>query len=127
VGERVAVDQHLGVPVRKPVATLLGPCVRVVDLEDPGDRLLLEPLARVALVGSGRGGELGRGGLASLGQRPVVAEAIAQVDGHQLVGAQGGAKEALGQGIAPRVLYLSGQSTVYRWSSGGFWTLCSVA
>ena len=47
VGERLTVDQHLGVARRKPVPPLLGAGLDVVDLEDPGDGLLLEPLAHV--------------------------------------------------------------------------------
>ena len=33
-----------------PVAALVGCCGHVLDLEDPADRLVLEPLADVALV-----------------------------------------------------------------------------
>ena len=41
-----------------------------------------------------------------LGQRPVVAEAVTEVDGHQLVRAERGAEEALGEGVTLRVVGL---------------------
>jgi hypothetical protein len=98
--EGVAVDERLGVPGGESVAALSGGGLDVVHFEDARDSLLLEPLARVALVGSGRGRELGRRDRAVLGQRPVVAEAVAEMDGHELVGAERGPEEPPGEGIA---------------------------
>ena len=87
-------------PRREPVAPLVGARARVVDREDPRDGLLLEPLARVALVGAGLPGEVGRGRLPGLGQRLVQAEAIAQVDGEELEGAERSARKSLGQSVS---------------------------
>ena len=111
VRQRVLLDQHLGVPGRKRVAPLAGRRGRVVDLEDPGNRLLLQPLARVALGRAGRLGEPGGGEAVALAERPVVAEAVAQVDGHELVGAEGGSEEALGEGVALRFVGLTGHGS----------------
>ena len=62
VRQRVAVGEDLRVTRGQAETPRGGVGARVVDLEDPGDGLLLEPLAGVALVGAGRGGELrGRG------------------------------------------------------------------
>ena len=106
VGQGVPVDQHLGVPGGKPVAALLGSGLDIVHLENAGDRLLLEPLARVALVGSGRLGELARRHVTLVDQRPVVPESISEVDGEELVRAERGSEEALGEGIPLRVVGL---------------------
>jgi hypothetical protein len=126
VRQRVPVDQHLGVARRQPIAALVGRGAGVVDLEDAGDRLLLEPFARVALVGAGRGGELGGLRLAVLPQGTVEAEAVAQVDGHDLVGPERRAEETLGECVAGSDVGVRGH-VAQRWSSGGFCTLCSVA
>ena len=82
----------------------------VVDVEDPRDRLLLEPLARVALLRPGRLGEALRGEPAALAQHPVVAEAVAEVDGQQLVGAERGPEEAFREGVALRLVRRRGHA-----------------
>ena len=121
VGKGVAVDQDLGVACGQPKAPLLGLGTRVVHLEDPGDGLLLQPLPGVALVRPRRARELGRRGLAAVRQGAVVAEPVAQVDGHELVGAERGPEEALGQRVPPGFLGLRGhhRSSVRRAADSG--------
>src|SRR5207248_2811985 len=70
----------------------------VVDLEQAADGVVLEPLPDVALVGAGAGGQLRGGGRAAVGERPVQAEPLAQVDGVELQRAHGVLEQPLGQG-----------------------------
>ena len=56
----------------------------VVDGDDAGGRLLLEPLAPVAGVDAGARRQLRRRGRAVVGERLVEAEAHAELDGGQL-------------------------------------------
>ena len=89
----VGVDERarvLGRQVEAPLAALL-------DVEQPGDGLLLEPLAGVARRDAGVVGELGGGERAVALERAVEAELRAEVDGEQLERAEGGAEEALGE------------------------------
>jgi hypothetical protein len=48
--QAVALQEHLVVTFGKPVTTRVGLRVRIFDVEDAADGLLLEPLPRVALV-----------------------------------------------------------------------------
>ena len=57
VGEAVRVEEHLVVPGRNSVAAFLPQRAGVVHLQDPRNSLLLEPLARVALMRAGRLGD----------------------------------------------------------------------
>ena len=66
------------------VAPLLGVVARVVDLEDAGHRLLLEPLPRVARVDPAARGELARRVGPPVAQRGVEAEPVAEVDAEEL-------------------------------------------
>ena len=126
VRERLPVDQHLGVAGRQPVAPLVRRGAGVVHLEDARDGLLLEPFPRIALVAARRGGELAGGRSPVLPQGAVEAEAVAQVHGHDLVGPERSAEEALGERVPCGRVGVRGHRS-QRWSSGGFWTLCSSA
>jgi hypothetical protein len=92
-GERARV---LGV---ERVAARFGSGVRVLDVEQAGDGLLLEPLARVARCDAGGAGKPVRGLRAFLDQCPVEAELGAEVDGEQLERAERGAEQALGERV----------------------------
>jgi hypothetical protein len=81
------------------------PCVGLARLEDPGDGLVLEPLADVARVGSRRLRQLGRGRGAAGAQRLVEPEAVAEVDGVDVVEAEDGAEEPLDERVPRRVAY----------------------
>jgi hypothetical protein len=73
----------------------------IVDLQEPGHRLLLEPLPHVALVGSRPGGELdGRGGAQAL-EPSVEAELIPDVDRAQVHEPQRRVHEPAGERIPP--------------------------
>ena len=67
-------------------------------VEDAGDGLLLEPLAGVARVDAGGRGQLGGGRRPGSAQRPVQAEAVAEVDAEQLERAGGGLEQPLVEG-----------------------------
>jgi hypothetical protein len=69
------------------------------DLDDAADRLLLEPLAGVALVGLRRAGQLGGGhpGGAGVAQRAVPAEPVAEHDADALHEAEDRAEDAPGE------------------------------
>ena len=97
----LGVGEHVRVLGREPEAPRVGGRVRVVDLEEAGDRLLLEPLARVALVDPGRRGELGRRERVGVAQRPVEAEPPAEVDAEELQRADRALEEALDERVAP--------------------------
>jgi len=77
VVQAVLVEEHLGVSLREHVAA--GGAVRpaVFYRQDAHDRLLLKPLARVALVGAGAPGKLGGRSRASFGQGSVQTETVA--------------------------------------------------
>jgi hypothetical protein len=64
------------VALREPEAPLFGLCIRVIDLEYAGHRLLFEPLPRVALVGARGIGELRSCGTVILHESLVEAQAI---------------------------------------------------
>ena len=64
---------------------------------------MLEPLADVALGGPGAVGQLGRRGRAVVGERPVQAQAFAEVDRVQLERATRVAEEPIGQCGGPVV------------------------
>ena len=82
-----------------------------VDLEQAADRLLLEPLARVARIGPGPGGELVGGGGSVIGEGPIPAQALAEVDAGDVEARDGGGEDALdervgggGQGRPPWIM-----------------------
>jgi hypothetical protein len=98
--ERVAVGERLGMAGRQREAAIRRGRVEVVDLEDPADGLLLEPLPRVAGVDAGHDGELARCERPLLGERAVQPQAVADVDAEEIDGAEHGAEDALGEGLA---------------------------
>jgi hypothetical protein len=104
-GERkaVLVEQDLVVALREPVPPGLGLGRRVLDLEDPGYGLLLEPLSSVPLVRAGGGRELARPQRAAVGERTVEAELAADVDAEEVEGAERGAEEPLDERLAARI------------------------
>jgi hypothetical protein len=70
----------------------------IIRHEDPGHRLLFQPLAGVPLGGAGARGQLGgREGIR--GERPVVAEAVAEIHRLQVEGAEDRAEQALDEGV----------------------------
>jgi hypothetical protein len=102
VSRVVGVGQHLGVAVRQPEAPVVLRCGGVLDLEEAGDRLLLEPLACVALVDAGALCEPGRRQRAA-GQRVVEAEPEAEVHAVELERADRRFEEPPHQRVAPLV------------------------
>ena len=74
----------------------------VVDGDDAGGRLLLEPFARVPGVDAGARRQPRRRGRAVVGERLVEAEAHAELDGGQLERADRGHEHALGEGADGR-------------------------
>ena len=101
-GQRVATGEGVGDPV--------------VGHEDAGDGLLLQPLPGVALGGAGAGGQLRRRQRA-LGERPVVAQAVPEVDRLQVQGGEDGTEEAFDEGVGGRVSTISGGSRGWSWRS----------
>ena len=108
VVDAVAVEQDLVVAGRDPVAALVGCCGHVLDLEDPADRLVLQPLADVALVAARCRRDLGRGGRAA-GECGVEPEPVADVDGVEVVEPEDCFEQALDERIAPVGLGARGQ------------------
>ena len=96
-------EERLLVPLGKRVPPLAGTGVRVVDLEDPAHRLLLEPLPGVPLVDAGRPGELVRRARALLGQCSIEAQPVADVDGEQVERPERRLEEALHEQVATLV------------------------
>ncbi len=74
-----------------------GSAVDIVDVEDPADGLVLQPLACVAGMDAGSLGQLGRGCGTAVCERAVQAEAIAEVDGLQVEGSERGVHQAAGK------------------------------
>jgi hypothetical protein len=91
--------EHARVLGGESVAAHFGGGAGIVDLEEAGDGLLLEPLVRVAWRDAGGAGQLVRGPRAVLDQGSVEAELGAEVDGEQLERAERGAEQALGEGV----------------------------
>jgi hypothetical protein len=83
-GQRVATGEGVGDPV--------------VGDEDAGHGLLLQPLPGVALGGAGAGGQLRRRQRA-LGERPVVAQPLPEIDRLQVQGGEDGTEEAFDEGV----------------------------
>src|SRR5262249_61152475 len=73
--------------------------IGVVDGQEAGDGLLLEPLAHVALGGAGAGGELTGRRLPAVGECLVEAEPTTEVDRRDLQGVDGGGEQALHQRV----------------------------
>jgi hypothetical protein len=94
------LGQDLLVPRRKKEAPPVGFFVLVLDAEDPGRRLLLEPLARVARMDAGRLRQLAGRRRATVSERAVETEPIAQVDAEEIEGRDRGLEEPLNKRIA---------------------------
>jgi hypothetical protein len=94
------VKQRLVVPGREriPPPSRLGR--GIVDLEDPGRSLLLQPLPDVPLIRPCALGELGRRRVA-VGQGAVEAEPAPEVDSEQIPRAERRLEEALDEGVTP--------------------------
>jgi len=90
---------HLGVRGRQGVPAIGCLGIRVVDLEDAADRLVLEPFARVPLAGLGGHGEFGRGQRSAIAGGPVPAEPVAEVDGERLERAERRGEDPVGEGV----------------------------
>ncbi len=100
VVEALLVEQDLVVAGGQREATLVRRRRRIVDLEDPGRGLLLQPLAGVALVDPGRFGQLLGGQRATLGDGRVEPEPMAQVEAAELEGRDRGVEEPLDERVA---------------------------
>lgn len=70
-----------------------------VHLEDGADRLLLEPLQRVARICAGAVGKLVGGGWTGGREGSVPSETVAEIDAGQVEAGDGCREQALGQGI----------------------------
>ena len=70
-----------------------------VDLEQAADRLLLEPLARVARIGPGPGGELVGCGGSVIGEGPIPAQTVAEIDAGDVEARDGGGEDALDERV----------------------------
>jgi hypothetical protein len=80
------VDEHLVVPWRQAIATLIIGRFGVLGLQDAAHRLLFEPFPRVPLVDAASRCKLGGGEGGAARERPVEAEAIADVDAQEIQG-----------------------------------------
>ena len=94
------VEQGLVVSGRERVPPPSRLCARIIDVEDSGRGLLLEPLADVPLVRACTLGELGRRRVA-FGQGAVQAEPAPDVHREHVPGAEGRLEKAFDQGVAP--------------------------
>ena len=105
-GQAVGVDEaHLvldGQREHAGVGVALAPVV--VDGDDAGRRLLLEPFAPVPGVDAGPRRQLRRRGRPVVGERLVQAEAHAELDGGQFERADRGHEHALGEGADGRLV-----------------------
>jgi len=81
IAERVPVGEYLCVPGGQRVAPLLGVLGGVVDRQEFGHGLLLQPLPGVSGMGAGCFGQAGGSETADLGKCPVVPEAVTEIDG----------------------------------------------
>ena len=77
------------------VAAYVGRLRGVVDLEQAGHRLLLQPLAGVPLVHAGPRGDLADGERSALVQQRVDAELVADVHGEHVEGAEHGLEQVV--------------------------------
>jgi len=99
VAQAVGVEERLAVALGQPVAALPRRRGVVVGLEQAADGLLLEPLPGVALVDARPFRELLAGQRVATSERPVEAEAVAQVDAGELERPEQGAEQPLGERV----------------------------
>ncbi len=98
--QAVGIEEGLGVAGREREAADVGFGGRVIDLEDAGRGLLLQPFAGVPGVGAGRLRELGRGHRAVVRERLVEPELEAELRCEQVPRAERGLEQATGERIA---------------------------
>src|SRR4029453_7615907 len=120
VGGVVGVEQHLGVGLGQRIAAGVGGGGAVLDVQQPGPRLLLQPLAGVAVVDAGPLGQLGHGRRPLVPQGLVQVKAQAQPDAGQLVGLDQAPEQPLGQGVAPPGLVGGRRGVVVLMNPGSF-------
>jgi hypothetical protein len=101
VRRALRVGEHIRVLLRQPEAPRLGRRVRIIDLDEAGDGLLLEPLARVALVDARCRGEPTGRERPAVAERQVETEPPADVDAEELQRADRALEEALDERVAP--------------------------
>jgi hypothetical protein len=89
------VDEHRPMGGRQRVASLAGLGVSVVYREEPGHRLLLEPLPHVALGRTRARRQLARRRLPGIGKRAIKAQSPTDVDGCELERVDHGPEQAL--------------------------------
>ena len=85
---------------REREAPLLLSDARVLDLQDAGRRLLLQPFARVPRVHAGVRGQIAGRERACFGQRAVQAQAVAQVDGEDVHRSHGRVEQPLDERVS---------------------------
>jgi hypothetical protein len=88
------------VPIGQHVATDLRVGARIVDIDDAGDGLVLEPLAGVSHVDARTLGEVGRRRGPAIGERLVQTEALAEVDRLEVERPESGLEQASRQRVA---------------------------
>ena len=108
----VQVGQDLGVGRRQPEPPRARPRLGIVDLQDPGGGLVLEPLAGVAFVDPGARRQVGGRHAFVPRHRPIQPEPIAEVDDERIEHPKTGVEQALGEGFPggfdrPRALDMS--------------------
>ncbi len=84
----------------KRVPPLVGRGARLLHVEDTARGLLLEPLARVALMDPCGLGQIARCEWAPVGERSVEAEPIAEVDAEEVPCSERRREEALNERVA---------------------------
>ena len=92
------IDERLDVTGRNRVTTS-----SEVDLEDAAGRLLLEPFADVTLTECQGAGQFRGSRRTAIGQGPVQAQSVAEVDGEDVPHSDGGFEQPLDQSIVSRV------------------------
>ena len=111
------IEQDLVMAGRQGVAPLVGRRARIIDIEDAGDRLLLEPFAGVARRDPGAFGEGRCRGRPAIGERPVQPEALPEVDRLELERGRDGGEELGGEGL-PAVAGVEGRCGGHRRTPG---------
>jgi hypothetical protein len=101
--QTLRIDEHRLVALRQAKPPLGGGSVRVVNREEAGDGLLLQPLAGVAFARPGTSRELACGRGAALMQGSIEPELVANIDAEDLKGVdhrrEYAAGDLIGRGI----------------------------
>ena len=85
---------------RQAVSACRGRGFSVLDFQDTGHRLLLEPFTDVALVSVGARRQFGRCHGAGLGKRPIEAESLTDIDAEHFQGALGRLAQPLDESVS---------------------------